>query len=60
MAWVPVQFYICCFWNLEYINWTTLLTSALVITTLVVIKEVVDPRTRPKLNFPIPGELIVV
>ena len=54
------QFYGCCFANIGHTHIPTLITSALVIITLVVIKEVIDPRTRPKIKIPIPGELIVV
>lgn len=42
------------------IRWSTVITSAICIFSLILVKEVIDPRTRPKIKVPIPIELFVV
>lgn len=54
------KFYGCFFVHLDHINWPTVIMSAICIFSLLVIKEFVDPKTRPKIRVPIPGELMVV
>lgn len=55
-----IKFYVCCFIHIGDSHLPTIITSFCCIVFLVFVKEVVDPKTRPKIKFPIPGELLVV
>ncbi len=53
------SFRVCFFMKVAETNWVPLALSGICILNLIVVKLYIDPKTRPKLKFPIPIELIL-
>ena len=54
------QTYISLFEKIAQINWATVIVAGVVIIALVITKEIINPRVKPKIHAPVPMELFVV